>query len=57
MGPNAPGVKNFEMVLMRRLSVHGFICVDHLVYADMCVRACVRAYMCVCVCLCDIHVI
>ena len=30
MGPAAVGFKNVEMVLMRRLTMQGFICVDHL---------------------------
>lgn len=30
MGSNAMGPKNFEMILMRRLTIQGFICVDHL---------------------------
>ena len=30
MGNSASGPKNFEMILMRRLTVQGFVCVDHL---------------------------
>lgn len=30
MADKAQGIKNFEMILMRRVTVQGFICVDHL---------------------------
>jgi len=30
MGDKAAGMKNWEMILMRRLTVQGFVCVDHL---------------------------
>jgi NADPH-dependent curcumin reductase CurA len=30
MGEKGKGPRNFEMILMRRLTVQGFICVDHL---------------------------
>ena len=35
MGEKAKGVKNWEMILMRRVTVQGFVVVDHLASVEL----------------------
>lgn len=44
MGDRGSGPRNFEMILMRRITIQGFICTDHLACIGQCFKELGAAY-------------